>query len=266
MTVLENTEKALDSGVGKAIIKYKMIGPNDVVMVALSGGKDSWALLFTLRRLMEKAPVNFSIKAVHVDVGFPGTNTAPIEEYLDHHKFDYEILRTGIYELTKLKLGPDRNPCPFCARMRRGALYGSAKVGGFTTIALGHHREDLLETLLMNLFFNGLLRAMAPRYVAKDYGHIIIRPMVFVEERLISRYARLMDFPVVEFCPHKAAERGKRSEMKELISNLESKYPKIKKIMFRALGNVDADHLMDESLYGLKSTGEGIDANEDGRC
>jgi tRNA 2-thiocytidine biosynthesis protein TtcA len=256
LTILQKTERALDSGVGKAIIKYKMIRPNDAVMVALSGGKDSWALLFTLRRLMEKAPVMFTIKAVHVDVGFPGTDTAPMEEYLDRHGFDHEILRTGIYELTKMKLGPDRNPCPFCARMRRGALYGRAKVGGFTTIALGHHREDLLETLLMNLFFNGLLRAMAPRYTAKDHGHVIIRPMVFVEERLISRYARLMDFPVVEFCPHKAKMKGKRSEMKELITGLERKYPKIKKIMFRALGNVDADHLMDESLYDCGPPGE----------
>ncbi|MBN1574189.1 MAG: tRNA 2-thiocytidine(32) synthetase TtcA [Deltaproteobacteria bacterium] len=266
MTILQKTEKALDSHVGKAIIKYGMIRPNDVIMVAFSGGKDSWALLFTLRRLMEKAPVKFSIKAVHVDVGFPGTDTAPIEEYLDYHKFDYEILRTGIYKLTKMKLSPDQNPCPFCARMRRGALYGRANGGGFTTIALGHHREDLLETLLMNLFFNGLLRAMAPRYVAKDYGYAVIRPMVFVEERLISRYARLMDFPIVDICPHKAKAVGKRSEMKELISNLERKYPKIKKIMFRALGNVDADHLMDETLYGFKSLGDGIDVNEDSRC
>lgn len=254
MTILDKTEQALDSSIGKAIIKYDMIGPNDLVMVALSGGKDSWALLFTLKRLMEKAPVNFSIKAVHIDPGFPGVDTTPIEDYLKQYEFDYEIIRTGIYNLTKAKLDPDQNPCPFCARMRRGALYGRAKEGDFTKIALGHHREDLLETLLMNLFFNGLLRAMAPKYVAKDHGHTVIRPMVFVEERIISRYAKLMDFPIVDFCPNKERVGSKRSEMKELIGKLERKYPKIKKIMMRALGNVDADHLMDDSLYGFKHT------------
>jgi tRNA 2-thiocytidine biosynthesis protein TtcA len=263
LTVLEKTEQALDSCVGKAIIKYDMIGPNDSVMVALSGGKDSWALLFTLRRLMEKAPVSFSITAVHVDPGFPGADTAPIEKYLKGHGFDYEIIRTGIYDLTKIKLAPDQNPCPFCARMRRGALYGRAREGGYTKIALGHHREDLLETLLMNLFFNGLIRAMAPKYTAKDHGHTVIRPMVFVEERLISRYARLMDFPIVDFCPRKERRESKRAEMKGLIRELERKYPKIKRIMMRALANIDLDHLMDESLYGLKDAGGERVENED---
>jgi tRNA 2-thiocytidine biosynthesis protein TtcA len=248
LTLVSKLEGALDSRIGKAIAEYNMIEPNDRIMVATSGGKDSWALLFTLRRLSEKAPVSFKIAAVHVDANFPGQSTEPIEEYLKQHGFEYEVLRTGIYELLKMKLDPRDNPCSFCSRMRRGAIYGRAKKGDFTKIALGHHKEDLMETFLMNLFFVGQLRAMAPKYVTDDGAHVVIRPMIFVGERLISRYAEVMKFPITDDCPYKGDKASKRDEMKMFIRELERKNPKVKKSIMKAMSNVDTVHLLDKKL------------------
>lgn len=248
MTLVSKLEGALNSRVGRAIAEYDMIEPNDRIMVATSGGKDSWALLFTLRRLSEKAPVSFKIAALHVDANFPGQNTEPIEKYLKHHGFEYEILRTGIYDLMKMKLDPKDNPCSFCSRMRRGAIYGRAKKGDFSKIALGHHKEDLMETLLMNLFFIGQIRAMSPKYVTDDGRHIVIRPMIFAGERLISRYCEVMKFPVMDFCPYQGKINSQRKEMKKLIRELEKKNPKVKKSIMKAMSNVDTIHLLDKRL------------------
>lgn len=195
-----------------------------------------------------KAPVSYRILAVHVDAGYPGHDTDTLEEYLSRHGFDYEIIRTGIFNLIPHKTSPKDNPCYFCARMRRGALYARAGRGDVTKIALGHHQEDLMESLLMNLFFVGQLRAMGPKFVTEDGKHTVIRPLVLAEERLTARYARLMNFPIVDKCP--LADRGStnRKRMRELIEQVERIYPRTRKSILKAMANVDPVHLLDTRL------------------
>ncbi len=248
MTKIGSIEKILDGSVGKAIARYDLIEHGDHVMVALSGGKDSWSLLFTLRRLLRKAPVDYRITAVHVDAGYPGHDTTPMEEYLVRHGFEYEIIKTGIYDLIPLKVSPKDNPCYFCSRMRRGALYGRARKEGFTKIALGHHQEDLMESFLMNLFFVGQIRAMGPKFVTDDGTNTVIRPLLLAEERVTTRYAKAMGFPIVDRCP--LADRGSanRKRMRALITQVERIYPRTKKSIMHAMAHVDPVHLLDPLL------------------
>ena len=248
MTTIGSIERILDGRVGKAIARYDMIGSGDRIMVALSGGKDSWSLLFTLKRLSEKAPVSYRVFAVHVDEGYPGHDTAPMEAYLSRHGFEYEIIRTDIFGLIPRKTSPKDNPCYFCSRMRRGALYARARRGDITKIALGHHQEDLMESLLMNLFFVGQLRAMGPKFITEDGKNTVIRPLVLTEERLTSRYARAMNFPIMAKCPFSDRGSTNRRRMKELIAQMEQVYPRTKKSLLRAMANVDPVHLLDTRL------------------
>jgi len=248
MTKIGSIERVLDGRVGKAIARYEMIGPADRIMVALSGGKDSWSLLFTLRRLSQKAPVSYRVMAVHVDAGYPGCCTDPMEEFLTRHGFEYEIIRTGIFGLIPEKTSPKDNPCYFCARMRRGALYARGRRGDITKIALGHHQEDLMESLLMNLFFVGQIRAMGPKFVTEDGMNTVIRPLVLTEERVTVRYARAMGFPVMPSCPFAGRGSTNRRRMRELIGQVEQVYPRTKKSLLRAMANVDPVHLLDNRL------------------
>jgi len=249
MTKKEKLERLLDGAVGKAIFEYDLIGPNDHVLVALSGGKDSWALLFTLARLKKKAPVHYDLTAIHVSVNSPAENVKQMSDYLDNHGFAYEILTTNIYNLTRQKIPEGKNPCPFCARMRRGALYGRGRKGDVTKIALGHHQEDAMETLLLNLFYAGQIRGMAPKFTAEDGINTIIRPMIFTRERTILNYAEVMEFPVFNNCPFKEKKESKRAEMKRLIRDLERQNRRVKKSIMNAMRNVDPVHLMDKRLY-----------------
>ncbi len=248
MTTIGNIERILDGRVGKAIARYDMIGSGDRIMVALSGGKDSWSLLFTLRRLSEKAPVSYRIFAVHVDAGYPGCDTTPMEEFLSRHGFEYEIIRTGIFGLIPQKTSPKDNPCYFCSRMRRGALYARGRRGDITKIALGHHQEDLMESLLMNLFFVGQIRAMGPKFVTEDGKNTVIRPLCLAEERLTARYARAMNFPIMGGCPFSDRGSTNRRRMRELIHQMEQVYPRTKKSLLKAMANVDPVHLLDTRL------------------
>jgi tRNA 2-thiocytidine biosynthesis protein TtcA len=248
MTKIGSIERVLDGRVGKAIARFDMIGPGDRIMVALSGGKDSWSLLFTLRRLSQKAPVSYRIMAVHVDAGYPGCDTGPMEEFLRRHGFEYEIIRTGIFGLIPRKTSPRDNPCYFCSRMRRGALYARGRRGDITKIALGHHQEDLMESLLMNLFFVGQIRAMGPKFVTDDGTNTVIRPLCLTEERLTSRYARAMDFPLMGGCPFSDRGSTNRRRMRELIHQVEQVYPRTKRSLLNAMGNVDPVHLLDNRI------------------
>ena len=269
MSAIQKIERTLNSRVGKAIFTYDMIGPNDRVMVGFSGGKDSWALLFTLKRLADKAPINFGVVPVHVDPGFPDHDIGPMVKFLEHHGFELEVLKTGIYDLIPKKVSPKDNPCYFCSRMRRGTLYGRAKKGDFTKIALGHNQEDVMETFFMNLFYNGRLRAMGPNFVTDDGAHTVIRPLTFTEEELIIRYAGLMKFPLMDDCPFKREGSSNRKEMRKLIEDMKKKYPKSKKSIMRALSNVDPTHLLDKRLYRKESgsmgkRGEGVKGGKRG--
>jgi tRNA 2-thiocytidine biosynthesis protein TtcA len=190
---------------------------------------------------------------VHVDAGFPDTeaDTKMIGEFLSELDVEYDILTTGIYQLMQMKVKPGSNPCGFCSRMRRGALYSRAKAGGFTKIALGHHREDALETLLLNLFFAGQIRSLAPKYVTDDGAHTVIRPMILTPEYKINSYVREAGYPITENCPFHDKSNSRRASMRALVSDLKKENPRIVKSMMRALANVDPKHLWDKRLLDL---------------
>ena len=229
---------------GRAIGDFGLIRNNDRILVALSGGKDSWTLLQVLESLRKRAPISFTLIAVTVHPGFPGFQTAMMEEYLRGHDFEYRIVHAPIHRLMLDKLTPDDIPCSLCSRIRRGVLYTQARELGCTRIALGHHRDDFIETLLLNQFYNGTIKAMAPLLNADDGRNVVIRPLVYVPEDDILHYAAKAGFPVTCCaCPACGDPDQKRVQIKKLLTELEQAHPGIKASLLAALGHVDLRHL-----------------------
>lgn len=242
---IDYRERGIRKLVGRAIGDFGLIQNNDRVLVALSGGKDSWTLLRVLTRLQERAPISFSLVAVTVHTGFPGFQTGLMEAYLREHGYDYRIVHAPVHELMLEKLGPDDTPCSLCARIKRGVLYTQARELDCTRIALGHHREDFIETLLLNQFYNGKIKAMSPLLHADDGRNIVIRPLVYVPEDEIVRYASGAGFPITCCaCPACGDQDLKRSKIKHLLATLELEHPGIKASLLAALGDVDHRHLL----------------------
>lgn len=228
---------------GRAIGDFGLIRDGDRILVALSGGKDSWTLLHILRELGRRAPVRFSLVAVTVHPGFPGFLTEGIESYLRNEEYDYRIVPAPIHEVMIEKLGPGDSPCSLCSRIRRGVLYSLARELGCTKLALGHHREDFIETLLLNQFYNGKLKAMAPLLHADDGMNTVIRPLVYVPEGDIVRFAAAAGFPVTCCaCPSCGDPDLKRVSTKKLLQDLEREHPGIKANLLAALADVDLRH------------------------
>jgi tRNA 2-thiocytidine biosynthesis protein TtcA len=230
---------------GRAIGDFGLIRNNDRILVALSGGKDSWTLLQVLDSLRMRAPISFTLIAVTVHPGFPGFQTTMMEEYLRSHDFEYRIVHAPIHRLMLDKLTPEDIPCALCSRIRRGVLYTQARELGCTRIALGHHREDFIETLLLNQFYNGTIKAMAPLLNADDGQNVVIRPLVYVPEDDILHYAAKAGFPVTCCaCPACGDPDQKRVQIKKLLTELEQAHPGIKASLLAALGRVDFRHLL----------------------
>ncbi len=230
--------------VGKAIGDFGLIENHDRILVALSGGNDSWTLLHVLHELRRRAPVSFSLVAVTVHPGFPGFDTSGIERYLQEHGYEHRIVQAPVHDLLLDKLDPDETPCGLCSRIKRGVLYTQAAHLRCTKIALGHHRDDFIETLLLNQFFNGKIKAMAPLLHADDGVNTVIRPLVYVPEEDILRYATKAPFPVTCCaCPACGDPDQKRVQVKQLLADLEHKHPGVKASMLAALGNVEERHL-----------------------
>jgi tRNA 2-thiocytidine biosynthesis protein TtcA len=230
---------------GQAIGDFGLIGEGDRILVALSGGKDSWTLLTMLESLRRRAPVGFSLVVVTVHPGFPGFSTAGIESYLRERGFEHRIVAAPIHGLVLDKLGPDDIPCSLCSRIKRGVLYTQAEELGCTKIALGHHRDDFIETLLLNQFYNGRIKAMAPLLRADDGRNVVIRPLVYVPEEDIIAYAADAGFPVTCCaCPACGDPDQKRVRIKALLAGLEKEHPGIKASLLAALGDVDRRHLL----------------------
>ena len=240
---------------GRAIGDFGLIQNHDRILVALSGGKDSWTLLHVLERLRRRAPVSFSLIAVTVHPGFPGFQTGLMEEYLRAHNFEYRIISAPIHELMLEKLTSDDTPCALCARIRRGVLYTQARELGCTKIALGHHREDFIETLLLNQFYNGKIKAMAPLLIADNGLNVVIRPLVYVPEDDIIRYATSAGFPIACCaCPACGDPDLKRGKIKTLLAGLEQGHPGIKASLLAALADVELRHLLVKSSDALRVT------------
>ena len=233
----------------RAITDYHMIEDGDRVMVGLSGGKDSWALLQVLDVLRQRAPIRFSLVAVNVDSGYKAYKHDVIARTCEARGWEYRIEHTGIGELIEDILDADQTPCSLCARLRRGVLYRIADEVGASKIALGHHADDFIETLLLNLFFAGALKAMPAKLVSDNSKHVVIRPLVYVGEEEARAYAKESELEVIGCCCPACGDMSlQRQRIKRLLMDLEGEHPGIKNSMLKALGNVAPRHLLDMRL------------------
>ena len=254
---LPKLEKRILRRAGEAIQAYNLIEEGDRILVGLSGGKDSWALLEVLELLRRRAPVRFEVHGITVDPGFPKFDPDRIAEVCEAKGVPHHVLGAPIDALIRQR--PDTTPCVICSRMRRGVLYAFAKEHGFTKIALGHHLDDLLETLLLNLFFEGKLASMPARLTSDDGANTVIRPLAFCEEEDLARFAWLKGYPIVPCgCPMCACSEleSRRKQAKALIAQLRGTVPTVKASMLSALRNAKPTHLLDLKLGALGAVGE----------
>jgi tRNA 2-thiocytidine biosynthesis protein TtcA len=235
--------------VGKAIEDYAMIAEGDKVMVCLSGGKDSYTLLDLLLSLQRSAPVNFELVAVNLDQKQPGFPEHVLPDYLTDLGVPYHIIEQDTYSVVKRVIPEGKTMCGLCSRLRRGALYHWAADNGVTKIALGHHRDDILETLFLNLFFGGRLKAMAPKLRSDDGRHVVIRPLAYVPEREIARYARAREFPIIPCTLCGSQETAQRRQIKKMLEDWEREHPGRSETLFSALRNVEPGTLADTRLF-----------------
>src|ERR687895_698140 len=236
----------------KAITDFNLIEDGDRVMIGLSGGKDSWALLQILDVMRPKAPIDFTLVSVNVDSGYKEYKHDLIARTCAERGWELRIEHTTIGEVMDDLLEANATPCSLCARLRRGVLYRLAKEVGATKIALGHHLDDFIETLLLNLFFAGALKAMPARLVSDNGEHVVVRPLVYVTEAEARAYAKEQQLPIIGCCCPACGDLGlQRQRVKRLIAELEVEHPEVKNSMIRALGNVAGRHLLDQRLNPL---------------
>ena len=243
----------------KAIIDFNLVEEGDRIMVGLSGGKDSWALIQILDVLQQRAPIDFSIVAVNVDSGYEGYQHTQVAEACRQRGWEFHSEHTNIGAVIDDKLESDDTPCSLCARLRRGVLYRLAKQTGATKIALGHHLDDFVETVLLNLFFAGALKAMPARLTSDNGEHVVIRPLVYVTEAEARAYCKESELPIIGCCCPACGDLGlQRQRVKRLIVELEREHPNVKASMIKALGNVMPRHLLDRRLNPIGEITEAI--------
>ena len=246
---LERLAAQLRGAVGKCIADYGMIQDGDKVMVCLSGGKDSYTLLDMLLSLQRSAPVSFELLAVNLDQKQPDFPAQVLPEYLAARGVPFHIIEQDTYSVVKRVIPQGRTMCGLCSRLRRGALYRFAAENGITKIALGHHREDIVETLFLNLFFGGRLKAMAPKLLSDDARHVVIRPLAYVAERDIARYARGRDFPIIPCKLCGSQDNMQRMAIKKMLAEWEREFPGRTESIFSALRNIEPAHLADPAQF-----------------
>ncbi|MET0657560.1 MAG: tRNA 2-thiocytidine(32) synthetase TtcA [Steroidobacteraceae bacterium] len=246
--------------VGKAIDDFRMIEPGDRVMVCLSGGKDSYTMLDILLSLQRSAPVSFELIAVNLDQKQPGFPPHVLPDYLRGLGVPFHVIEQDTYRVVKRVIPEGKTMCGLCSRLRRGALYRYARENGITKIALGHHRDDIVETLFLNMFFGGKLKTMPPKLKSEDHRHIVIRPLAYVAEADIERYARVRAFPLIPCSLCGSQPNLQRMEIKQMLREWEQKYPGRTEAIFSSLRNVVNSHLADPNVFdfaGLR--GEDVD-------
>jgi len=242
----------LESSVGKAIGDFNMIEDGDVVMVCLSGGKDSYTLLDILRTLQKRAPIDFKLIAMNLDQKQPGFPEDVLPNYLKNLGVDFHIEAQDTYSIVKEKIPEGKTTCSLCSRLRRGIIYKVAGELGANKIALGHHRDDMVETLFLNMFFGGKLKAMPPKLVTDKGDHVVIRPLAYCAEKDIARYARGMEFPIIPCNLCGSQENLQRQNIKQMLTDWERQYPGRSQTIFTAMQNVRPSHLLDGSLFDFK--------------
>lgn len=246
-------QKRLRRNVGQAIADYNMIEDGDRVMVCLSGGKDSFAMLDILMNLQASAPIQFSIIAVNLDQKQPGFPPEVLPQYLTSIGVEYKIVEEDTYSIVKDKIPEGKTTCSLCSRLRRGILYRTATEVGATKIALGHHRDDILETLMLNMFFGGKLKAMPPKLVSDDGKHVVIRPLAYSKEKDLIRYADWKAFPIIPCNLCGSQENLQRKAIKQMLNDWDRRFPGRIETMFNAIQNITPSHLMDHALFDFKS-------------
>ncbi|GAA0713059.1 tRNA 2-thiocytidine(32) synthetase TtcA [Dokdonella soli] len=247
--------KRLRHQVGQAIADFNMIEDGDRVMVCLSGGKDSYTLLDILLKLQAKAPVRFELAAVHLDQKQPGYDPDVLPTYLRALGVPFHILEQDTYSVVKRVIPEGKTMCSLCSRLRRGSLYTFAAENGFTKIALGHHRDDIVETLFLNLFHQGTLKAMPAKLRSDDGRNILIRPLAYCAESDIAEYAEQCAFPIMPCNLCGSQENLQRKAIKAMLAEWEKKFPGRIETIFRALGKVEPSHLADTDLFDFAGLG-----------
>jgi tRNA 2-thiocytidine biosynthesis protein TtcA len=235
--------------VGKAIADYSMIADGDRIMVCLSGGKDSYTMLDLLLSLQRSAPVRFELVAVNLDQKQPGFPAEVLPGWAAQLGVPFEGLTQDTYSVVKRVIPEGRTLCGLCSRLRRGALYRHAAENGFTKIALGHHRDDIVETLFLNMFFGGTLKAMPPKLLSEDRRHILIRPLAYVPEALIARYATARQFPIIPCTLCGSQDKLQRLAVKQMLADWERQYPGRVESIFSSIRNVAGSQLADPALF-----------------
>jgi tRNA 2-thiocytidine biosynthesis protein TtcA len=262
MPPFELVEKKLGRAVSKAIADFSMIEQGDRLLVAVSGGKDSYTMLHLLRSLQRKAPVDFELRVVNVDQGHPGYPGHVLREYMAREGYDFTMIAEDTYSIVTEKIPKGKTYCSLCSRLRRGILYRIAKELGCNKIALGHHRDDVLQTLLLNLLFAGQLGAMPPRLVADRGSLVVVRPLVYCAEEDIRTFAELAQFPILPCDLCGSQEQLQRKAMARLLEQLERDNPGAKTVMLSALQNVRPSHLLDQRLWRALNLAVVLDEDE----
>lgn len=257
MQLLKNKRYTqIKNAVGRAIADFSLIADGDRIAVGVSGGKDSYSLLHILDELRRRAPINYELIPITIDSGYPGFRSDVIMQHLAESGFSAHLEKSNHFDIIREKRRPDSSYCSICARLKRGSLYTLARQFGCNKLALGHHLDDFIETLLLNQFFVGSLKAMAPSMLADNGETTVIRPLVYVEEKEIIQFARENGFPVVCCCcPVCGTVDMQRKKMKQLLTDLQKSIPHVKRSLLRALANVQPRHLLDQRLQACAAPG-----------
>jgi tRNA 2-thiocytidine biosynthesis protein TtcA len=252
----------LEQQVGRAIGDFNMIEDGDTIMVCMSGGKDSYTMLEILRALQKRAPIKFRLIAMNLDQKQPGFPDHILPDYFKSIGVEYHIETQDTYSIVKEKIPEGKTTCSLCSRLRRGIIYKVAGELGANKIALGHHRDDMIETLFLNMFFGGKLKAMPPKLVTDKGDHVVIRPLAYCAEKDIASFARAMEFPIIPCNLCGAQENLQRQNIKEMLTAWEREYPGRSQTIFTAMQNVRTSHLMDSSLFDFKGIKVGDTVDE----
>lgn len=250
-------QKRLRRNVGNAIADFGMIEDGDKVMVCLSGGKDSYTLLDILLNLQQSAPIKFDIVAVNLDQKQPGFPEHVLPEYLESIGVDYKIVQENTYGIVKEKIPEGKTTCSLCSRLRRGILYRTATELGATKIALGHHRDDMLATLFLNMFYGGKIKSMPPKLISDDGKQIVIRPLAYCKEKDIEKYAIEKEFPIIPCNLCGSQPNLQRQVVKEMLNTWDRQYPGRLETMFSAMQNITLSHMCDPKLFDFKGIKHG---------
>ena len=263
---LQRLQKRLESNVGKAIADYNMIESGDTILVCISGGKDSYAMLSILMAMQKRAPVDFRLIAMNLDQKQPGFPADVLPAYLASIGVEHRIVEQDTYSIVKEKIPEGKTTCSLCSRLRRGVIYRTAKELGANKIALGHHRDDMVHTLFLNLLFGGKLKGMPPKLLTDDGAHVVIRPLAYCSESDIAKYARGMEFPIIPCNLCGSQSNLQRQKIREMMADWDRRFPGRTESVFTAMQNIVPSHLADTALFDFERlhVGDALDGMDGG--